>query len=339
MKKSICILFILCINSYLVFAQSPKVGSAKPITNKSLIENNKFLNKQSIKDKEVVEFQDFSKDDLEKKPERDFGKYLNSPYKSKETNALVSKENITEEKKAKPKKKEIAHKYEVSFNFTNESLSNNFGIWRTASLYAKRKSEDGKILWGEYRVSQRRVLRDKEVVFGIYQPLKKRFAFTVESSVSNTNKFVAKYSIRAEGEKVFKDGWVGHVGYWYKFYDPVKVKVLYGEVEKYWGNNRVAYKLNLNNVSNAGTSPSNTITYNRYYGERINTWGVRLGFGEEEEFVEESLGVLKTNTIGVTGSFKHWVTNSVGLAIDATLHKQGEFYYNRGLNLGVRYRF
>lgn len=335
MKNGLFILFILCISSLIAVAQKPLDESEKINREKA---SSKSLN--SPKNDSDVEFKDFSMDEFDKTPLKDFSKYLNNGDKAEN---LDLEKNLTKkksDKKPKPKEKEIVHKYEVSVNVTTESLSNNFGIWKTGSLFVKRKSEDGKILWGEYRVSQRRTNPiDREIVAGIYQPLKKGFAFTVETSYSDTNSFVAKHTIRAEGERVFKGGWVGHIGYWYKKYRPINVKVLYGEVEKYWGNNRLAYKLNFNNVSNTGTSPSNTITYNRYYGERINTFGIRLGFGREEEFVEPNLGILKTHTIGVTGSFKHWITKNIGIAVDATLHKQGDFYYRRGLNLGARYRF
>jgi YaiO family outer membrane protein len=343
MKKNLIILIVICLYSYSAVAQTKESETIKTVAEKTVEAKVEKKNDKTDEDKknpgddsEVPAKLIPTDNKTIPASEEDFAEYLNNSDIEKKSD---NQSDLNQSEKEEPPKEKRLDKNEVSVSVSVESLSRGFGTWRTASLFAKRNLDDGKIFWGEYRLSNRRSARDQEIIGGVYYPLKDRYAVTFEGSYSNTNQFVAKYSFRGEVEKVFPKGWVGHLGAWYKYYGPVKVNVLYGEVEKYWGNHRIAYKLNLNSISNAKTSPSNTVTYNKYYGERVNTYGFTLGFGKEEEFVEPTVGVLKTNVFSITGSVKHWINDDFGLSVDATFHRQGEFYYRRGLNFGVRYRF
>ncbi len=334
--RSLVFMFILFTFSFSTFGQTvkEKKEAQEPEKQEKVSEKKKETRPNPKKDiaKLTVEKAKTPK-------EESIVEYLNSKPKSsvEKKKGIESQTGVVE--KPEPKKKELGDKYEVQMNITIDSLSNNFGTWKQASLFAKRKFNDGKIVWGEYRVSERRNLRDKEVFGGLYHPFKNRFGYTIEASYSNTNQFVGKYTLRGEVEKVFKKGWVGHIGAKHKNFGSAKVSTLYGQVEKYWGNNRVAYTLYATHVTNAGTSPSNTISYHRYYGERINSYGVTFGFGNEEEFVDPAFGILKTKTVSLSGSFKRWINNDIGIQINGTIHRQGDFYYRRGLNVGVLYRF
>jgi YaiO family outer membrane protein len=142
-----------------------------------------------------------------------------------------------------------------------------------------------------------------------------------------------------EIEKVFPKGWVGHGGVRYTSYDKVTATTGYGLVEKYWGNNRASYTIYLTKLSNAGTAPNHRLTYNRYYGERVNTVGVAVSFGKEHENLGPGLGILRSNTWSINTKATHWLTESLGVDVSAGLHRQGTVYYRRGLYLGLRYRF
>lgn len=344
-KRSLTFMFVLFACSFSVIAQSvEKEEESKKPKNEEPVSKEKAETPDKSKKPKVAKLnikkpkpkaKESIKEYLNEDP-----KALKSEKKTAEEKPKANADNTAETKTAvKPEKKELVDKYEAQISFTVDSLTNNFGVWTQASLFAKRKFEDGKIVWGEYRVSERRSIRDREIYGGFYHPFKNKFGYTVEASYSNTNEFVGKYSVRGEVEKIFKKGWVGHLGAKHKSYGRVKVSTLYGQVEKYWGNNRVAYTANFTSVSNAGTSPSNSISYHRYYGERINSYGVRFSFGNEEEFVDRSIGILRTNTVSVTGSFKRWINDDFGILLNGTLHRQGEFYYRRGLNFGVIYKF
>jgi YaiO family outer membrane protein len=251
--------------------------------------------------------------------------------------AQTEKAPSPEDKTAEPEK-EKKPKYEVQF-YSNESLSRNFGVWRTASLYVQRKFDNKQIVWGNYRLSDRNGTRDQEFVAGIYKPLAKKWAITAEAMYSPTRQYVGKFSVMGEVEKGFKRGFVAHFGTRFTKYSTVSAATGYGELEKYWGENRAAYTLYVTKLSNAGTAAAHRFQYNRYYGERVNTVGFAVSFGREHENLGPTLGILRSRTWSVSFSAKHWLTDNFGLSIDATLHRQGDIYYRRGLTFGIRYRF
>lgn len=247
----------------------------------------------------------------------------------------------TNELAAKPKTEdeEGPKKYEVQFHFSNETLSRDLGTWRTASLYAERRFKNRQIVWANFRASDRNSTRDREFIFGTYKPLSRKWAVTAEAMFSPTHKFVGKYSVMGEVEKGFKNGFVGHGGVRFTKYDSVTATTGYGLIEKYWGSNRAAYTLYVTKLSNAGTAPTHRLQYTRYYGERVNSVGTAVSFGREHESLGPNLGVLRSKTWSVSVSARHWVTKNFGLVADGWVHRQGDIYYRRGFNFGVRYRF
>lgn len=230
-------------------------------------------------------------------------------------------------------------KYEVQLQYSQESLTRNFGTWRIASLYFERKFSKRKIVWGTYRVSDRNSNRDQEVVGGFYQGIGQKWAVTGETMVSPTHKYVGKFSLMFEGERILSRGFVGHVGARYTSYDTVKATTVYGLTEKYWGDNRAAYTLYITNLTNAGTAPTHRIQYNRYFGENVNSVGAAVTFGREHENLGPNIGILRSKTWSVSGSARYWLTKNIGANFDAVFQRQGDIYYRRGVNFGFRYRF
>jgi YaiO family outer membrane protein len=232
-----------------------------------------------------------------------------------------------------------APKYEAQLNFSVERLTGDFGTWRSASVYVQRKFDNKQIVWANYRVSERRRVRDQEFIFGVYKPFSKKWAFTGEAMYSPTSRYVGRFSVMGEAEKIFKKGFVAHVGGRFTKYTNVKAVTGYGLVEKYWGSNRAAYTLYVTKLSNAGTAPTHRLQYNRYYGERLNSIGAAVAFGREHENLGPEIGILRNDTWSVSFSARHWLTDKVGINIDGTIHRQGNLYYRRGLSFGLRFRF
>jgi YaiO family outer membrane protein len=234
---------------------------------------------------------------------------------------------------------ETYKKYNVQLNYSTESLSRNLGVWKTASLYVERKFRNRRLVWMNYTVSDRKSIRDRYLEVGIYRPLKNRWAITAEAGVSPTHNFAGKFSVKGEIEKGFANGFVIHGGSRFTAFSTIKATTLYSQTEKYWGSNRAAYTLSVTNITTAGTAPSHRFSYNRYYGERVNNFGVAASVGRENENLGFNLGILRSNTWSVTLSEKHWITKNFAVNINATLHRQGSLFYRRGLNFGFHYRF
>jgi YaiO family outer membrane protein len=230
-------------------------------------------------------------------------------------------------------------KYNVQLNYSTESLSRNLGVWKTTSLYLERKFKNRQLAWMNYTVSDRQSIRDQYLEVGTYKPLKNRWAITAEAGFSPTYNFTGKFSVKGEVEKGFANGFVIHGGSRFTAFSTIKATTVYSQAEKYWGNNRATYTLSVTNITTAGTAPSHRLSYNRYYGERVNNFGVTASFGRENENLGLNLGILRSRTWSISGSGKHWVTKNFALNINATLHRQGTLFYRRGLNVGFHYRF
>lgn len=230
-------------------------------------------------------------------------------------------------------------KYEVQLQYSQESLTRGLGTWRTASLYFERRFNDRQIVWTTFRASERNSIRDQEVAAGIYRPFGKKWAVTAEGVFSPTHRFAGKFSVMAEAERVLKHGFVAHVGTKYTAYNTVKAASVYGIAEKYWGNNRAAYTLYLTDLSNAGIAPTHRIQYNRYLNDARNSIGATVTWGREHENLGPQLGVLRSNTWSVGVSARYWVNRNIGFNADGVLHRQGDLYYRRGMNFGIRFRF
>jgi YaiO family outer membrane protein len=142
-----------------------------------------------------------------------------------------------------------------------------------------------------------------------------------------------------EAEKTFGRGWVAHFGARYTAYNLVKARTVYGLAEKYWGNNRAAYTLYVTNLTNAGTAPTHRFQYNRFFGEKLNSFGAAASFGKEHENLGPNIGILRNQTWSASVSNRYWLSKKIGLNVDASIHRQGDLYYRRSLNFGIRYRF
>ncbi len=241
--------------------------------------------------------------------------------------------------KAQEEKSDEKPVNEVQINYSTESLTRNLGTWRTASIYLQRKLKNRQTIWANYRIGERNGIRDQEFLVGTYKQLSNKWAVSGEAMFSPTSKFVGKYSLNGEVEKGFRKGIVAHFGVRHTKFSTVKATTAYGIGEKYWGSNRVSYTLYVTKLTNAGTSPTHRFSYNRYFGEKSNTIGIAASVGREHESLGPTLGVLKSKTWSVSFSEKHWLTDKIGINVDATIHRQGTSYYRRGLNFGVRYRF
>jgi YaiO family outer membrane protein len=230
-------------------------------------------------------------------------------------------------------------KYEVQLQASQESLSGGRGTWQTAAVYFERRFAGRRLAWASYRASRRNRTRDQEFIGGAYQPFAGKWALTAEAMFSNTHQYVGKFSVMAEGEKTLGRGWVAHAGARYTAYNRVKATSVYGLAEKYWGNHRAAYTLYVTRLTGAGTAPTQRLQYNRYFGEKPNTLGASFSYGREHENLGPQIGILRNKTWSASVAGRFWLTEKIGFSLDASVHRQGNLYYRRGLNVGIRYRF
>ncbi len=228
-------------------------------------------------------------------------------------------------------------KNEVQLSFSNESLTNGFGNWRTASLDFKHNFDNRNIVYGSFQVSRRNEFHDRELMLGVYAPINKKWSVNLEGTVSPTHKFVGKYSATAKIERILPKGFVLSAGVRRNQYNIVRATSELVTLEKYYASYRAAYTLNVTQLQRSGTSAGHRFSFNKYYGEENSTVGANFSVGSELENI--GTRVLQSNTWSVGFTAKHWFNSRWGISGDAILHRQGKIYYRRGLNFGIRYRF
>jgi YaiO family outer membrane protein len=139
-------------------------------------------------------------------------------------------------------------------------------------------------------------------------------------------------------ERGFGNGWIGHAGFRRIELNTAKVNISKMGVEKYWGNNRAAYSASLINLQDTGTTGSQRVDYNRYYGTQTSTIGVSTTIGREVEDIGQAR-VLQSDIYNVSVNGKHWFHKNWALDYGYTFHKQGDIYNRQGAKFGVRYKF
>lgn len=227
---------------------------------------------------------------------------------------------------------------EVQLNYAFESLTNGYGVWRSATLDFSRRFKPRQVVYGSLLATERFRRRDQQLTLGLYQPLNRKWSLQLEASISPTNRTLSKWAAFAGVERHFLKGWNVQAGYRRTNYREAKVNLANAGVEKYIGNYRAAYTLNVSNLASGGTSASHRGQLSRYYGEHSSSIGISGSFGKEIE----SLGtdrVLQTSVAGGGISGRHWFNGRWGVNYDVSATRQGRYYVRRGVNIGIRFRF
>lgn len=230
-------------------------------------------------------------------------------------------------------------KNEVLVSMGYDKLTDGFGEWKSFSIDFSHKFDKRKTLYAAYNEVARFNQNDRQMIVGYYHPLSPKWLLLVEGSVSPKHSILAKWSGLVQVERNFKNGWNVQGGYKRIEYANDKVNLGIGGVEKYWGNYRAAYTLNINNLENSGTSASHRFVVNRYYGEPLSSIGVGGGFGSELENLGGNPGVLRTEVQYVFMTGKHLFNPRWGVNYAFTIHRQGNLYFRTGGTFGVVRRF
>ena len=227
---------------------------------------------------------------------------------------------------------------EVSLDYSRQFLTNGRGTWDEASLGVIHKFSRRRVVYASYSETKRFERRDRKAMIGYYQPLDEKWTLLVEASASPTHRILPKWSGMAQIERSFGNGWIGQAGYRRTEHNSAQVNVARIGVEKYWGLNRAAYALSINNLEDTGTSSSHLIQYNRYYGGESSSIGVSFAAGREIENTGPNT-VIQSDIYNISFNGKHAVSRSWAFAYGFTQHRQGDLYSRRGLKLGLRFKF
>jgi YaiO family outer membrane protein len=136
--------------------------------------------------------------------------------------------------------------------------------------------------------------------------------------------------------KALDRGWVVNLRYRLREYDTTTVGSTTGLVERYVGDLRLAYALNVSQLQGASHSVGHNFMTSWYYDERSSI-SLSLNKGKEAEAVAPGQ-VLESDVQGISIAGRQQITERFGLRWWLGLQDQGDFYrrYYFGMAVSVK---
>ena len=148
--------------------------------------------------------------------------------------------------------------------------------------------------------------------------------------------FLAELDLAARLSRAFDGGWGLSLGLRRRDYPTASVDAVNLGAEKYLGDFRLAWRLDLASLDGASPSAGHGITGSWYYAEGASL-NLSFNAGQEAEAIGNGL-VLETDVRGVTLSGRQPVTQRATLQWWLGMHEQGDFYRRRYVGLAVSYQ-
>lgn len=230
-----------------------------------------------------------------------------------------------------------APKWEVTTEFSYESLSNGFAPWYSAQLSLSRRAESGQTLYGSYRETSRFALHDREAALGVRQPFGKNWAVQMEAALSPTHRVLSKWTLLTQVERQLGRGWIVQAGFRHSDYNTARARLGIASVERYWSRYRAAYTLYVGAANNRSVSVTQRVVGQYFYGAQ-NSLGVGAAFGRELVNLD-TRGLVRTNVRNVSVNGRHWFGARWAVSYGLTRHEQGQLYVRRSLVFGLHRQF
>ena len=216
------------------------------------------------------------------------------------------------------------------------SLSNSSPDWRSQELDWRRHDADASSYGFALGHVDRFDLSDRYVTADGYLPVSSTWSVQGEASVSPEHNVLPQDSLFAGVVCALPEAWDLQAGFRYSRYTTSDADVASLGVEKYFGNWRAAYTL-YDGSSGGASGASDVLRLDWYYGDRSHV-GLGLVHGSEVDRVSPvKLVVTPVSGAFVTGAQEvgaHWAfTYTVGVT------SLGDFYTQRGVLVGLAYRF
>lgn len=187
------------------------------------------------------------------------------------------------------------------------------------------------------RETRRFDLRDAEAGGSLYSPLASGWAASLEATASSTHRVLPRHSLTALLEKKLGRGWITRGGLRRSEYETGRADLRLLTLERYFGNERVAYTFYSGKVGEGGSVPSHRLDWSHYIGERgeIGLSGAR---GREAENVApQGLLVVEVRSLSLTA--RYWVSSRWRLGFVAETVEERTLYRRHGIRAELRYRF
>ena len=240
--------------------------------------------------------------------------------------AVMGSEAVAEERRLEG---EIYYRY--------DSLDSGFADWQAHRLDLQ-SSRRGEPTWYGAALRERRFGSwDEGLELGAAVPLGDDWVLQPEMGRTFGADFLPEWYADLRLQRRLPQGYVGSASLRRTQYDASRVDRLALGAERYWGNWRAAYTLNVSDVQGAGNPVGHAVALDHYYRER-SLIGLRASTGREEEGLPGGQVVTSDVTaFAVRG--RHWLDADWALSWELGTLSQGDLYDRHGIQLGVRRAF
>ncbi|MCO7247616.1 YaiO family outer membrane beta-barrel protein [Halomonas sp. Mc5H-6] len=218
-----------------------------------------------------------------------------------------------------------------------EHLDNGFAGWQAQRLDAQRRTVSGITWYGAVLRERRYGNWDEGVEAGVAIPVGESWVIQPEAGKTFDDSFLPKGYVDLRVQRLLPEGWIGSASLRRTEYDNSQVDRLALGGERYWGNWRGAYTLNISDVEGAGSPIGHMLALDRYYND-TSFVGIRANTGREEEGLPDGrVFTASVSGFGLRG--RHWLDADWALSWDLGWVSQGDIYNRYGAQIGIRRAF
>jgi YaiO family outer membrane protein len=228
--------------------------------------------------------------------------------------------------------------WELRADVSRDNLDHGYEDWREAVAQLSWRPDNRMAVFGGYRLTERYRQDDRELFGGAYLPLPGvTTQLHLEGSASPTHRVLAKNMGMAELIQPLGDGWVASFGGKQARYPNNTARSVWTGIEKYAGNFRYAYLLQIGRPDGAGWAPGHRVSASWYRGD-LTFATLTLARGRELENVG-GLVLLATDVRAASLAAGLELAPQWGLTFELAWTEQGELYTRRTARLGTRFLF
>lgn len=219
----------------------------------------------------------------------------------------------------------------IGVSVRNEWLDRGLDDWRAYRVDAASVPRDALGWYGAINHEQRFGLSDTGVEFGLVAPFGAGWTVQAEIGGAPGAEFLPRGYGDLRLQRALDGGWVVGASVRHTAYRDTDVDRLALGVERYAGNWRAGYTLNL--TAAAGERlVGHDLSLDRYYADRSSV-GLRLSTGEDTALQGVSVVASDVDAAWLQG--RHWFAPDWALQWSAGASRQGELYDRRWVQLGV----
>lgn len=227
--------------------------------------------------------------------------------------------------------------WELRVDGGHERLDHGLPGWRELAAQVTYRPTARQALFAGQRGTERFEQRDREGFAGAYLPLPLTSALVhVEGGWSATHRVLARDWYLAEIVQPLQDGWVVSAGGKSSRYTNASARGAWATVERYSGNLRYAYQLQISRPEGASWSPSHRLTASWRPGE-LTFATLSVSRGREVENLPVGLVQSDVRAVSLSGGLD--LDSRWGLVIELGWTRQGDLYTRRAARLGTRFLF